>query len=303
MYKLKETLKKNELLVKTIKWILNWLRYSIYPVLLKSSNINSSRPKSNVLNDKYREGGKVVISLTSFPKRIHFAHKSIQSIMNQTYKPDLILLCLSQTEFPKKEEDLPNNLLVLTNYGLKIVWTTDNLRSYKKLIPALQLYPKDIIVTADDDLYYPVDWLDNLIASYKQHPEDIHCHLITRISYENKKLKVVPRSEKYINQASYNNKILGGSGTLYPPGTLSEEILNIEKFMKLAPTSDDLWFWGAALKNRTKIRWISNHMKKIYHVEWSQEAHTLTSVNDKGEKYFNKHIINVVNYFNISKLL
>jgi len=39
-----------------------------------------------------------------------------------------------------------------------------NWRSYKKMVPALLEAPGAYIVTADDDVYYPADWLEKLVA-------------------------------------------------------------------------------------------------------------------------------------------
>jgi hypothetical protein len=74
--------------------------------------------------------------------------------MGQTYKPDKIILWLAKSQFPNKENDLPIKVTELVNYGLSIMWVDKDIKSYKKLIPTLKLYPNDIIITADDDLYY-----------------------------------------------------------------------------------------------------------------------------------------------------
>ena len=41
----------------------------------------------------------------------------------------------------------------------------DNLRSFKKLVPALQTFPNAFIVTADDDLYFAPNWLETLATA------------------------------------------------------------------------------------------------------------------------------------------
>ncbi len=40
-------------------------------------------------------------------------------------------------------------------------------RSYKKIVPTLLAHPGAFIATADDDLYYPADWLERLVAAAK----------------------------------------------------------------------------------------------------------------------------------------
>lgn len=276
------------------------VKYFIYPLQLKLAKIDKKKPTSIIIEKNNKKENRIIVSLTSFPGRIHIVHKTIYSIMNQTYKPDMIIIWLSKKQFPQMEKELPKKLGELEKQGLTIKWTEDDLKSYKKLIPALKAYPEDIIVTADDDLYYPADWLENLITSYKLHPEDIHCHLITRLIKKEGNFYVGQRDNNMIDTASFYNKILGGSGTLYPPHSLDSEVFNIKKFQSIAPTSDDIWFWAMALKNNTKIRWIKNHMKKLYYIEHSQEeTDCLWKINDCGEKLFSVHLNDVVKKYNL----
>ena len=96
-------------------------------------------------------------------------HLAIQTILNQTRRPDLTVLYLATEEFPRKEDDLPRELLALRSDRFEIRWTK-NIRSYKKLIPALKDFPDDIIVTFDDDLIYPNVLIERLLVGYKEHP-------------------------------------------------------------------------------------------------------------------------------------
>ena len=46
---------------------------------------------------------KIIVSLTSFPERMDDVHYTLYSLLNQEFKPDEIILWLSQEEFPNKE--------------------------------------------------------------------------------------------------------------------------------------------------------------------------------------------------------
>ena len=52
-----------------------------------------------LLNTKKRND-KIIVSLTSFPGRIHLVHKTIQTILLQSIKPDLVELWLAKEQFP-----------------------------------------------------------------------------------------------------------------------------------------------------------------------------------------------------------
>ena len=49
----------------------------------------------------------IVVTMTSWKKRIDYVSISILSLLKQTVKPRSIELNLSEEEFPNKENDLP----------------------------------------------------------------------------------------------------------------------------------------------------------------------------------------------------
>ena len=206
--------------------------------------------------------------------------------MNQSVKPNKIILWLSKIQFPNQENDLIKELLELQNYGLTIRWLDDDIKSYKKLIPALIEYPNDVIITADDDLYYPNYWIERLVKSYLSDPKVVHTHCSTKIIVENDLIRFKARYGLDGDGSKlFTNKILGGSGTLYPPHVLHHDITNKDKFLCLAPTNDDIWFWAMALANNTKIKWIEGNMRKLHYVENSQEKTScLWKINNRGER-------------------
>jgi len=251
---------------------------------------------------------KIIVSLTSFPYRIKTLHIAIDSILNQTLKPDAVYLYLANEQFPNKEKDLPESLLALEKHGLSIKWCSD-IKSYKKLIPALHEHPDDIIVTADDDLIFEKDWLKTLYNSYLAYPADIHAHRITRLYFkDNQNLEIINRElywaktnvfdyEGYIKEPSFLNKLTGGSGALYPPNCFIEDILNEDLFTRLAPTSDDIWFWLMAALKGVKVRVPDSHFPVLNYIEGTQEKFTLSSINDRGEKLFFVHLRNILDYY------
>ena len=215
---------------------------------------------------------RLIVSLTTFPARIDTVYKTITTLMQQTLKPDEIVLWLADSQFPDRK--LPDNLTRLEQFGLSIKWCED-IRSYKKLIPSLIEYPDDIIVTVDDDNYYDPRLLEFLYNSYLQNPECIHARQAFRVKY-NKDLKLSMHSRSYVYDSTYLpsflNEPVGCGGVLYPPHCLDENVLNKEQFMSIIPTNDDIWFWGHALKKGTKIKVIKdNYNLKMYVVEDTQE--------------------------------
>ncbi|MGH9463240.1 MAG: glycosyltransferase family 2 protein [Vicinamibacteria bacterium] len=212
---------------------------------------------------------KLIVSLTSFPERIPAIFFTLYSLLNQTVKPDMLLLWLAEEQFPYKEKDLPKRVRDLQEYGLTIKWCAD-LKSYKKLIPALKEYPNDIIVTADDDVYYPQNWLELLYESYLREPQFIHCHRAHRITFEESG-KIGPYNNWpqgiSTDEASYMNFLTGVGGVLYPPGSLYQDVSNSDLFMKLCPTADDIWFWAMAVLNDKKIRVVDRNIAELIAID------------------------------------
>lgn len=202
---------------------------------------------------------KITVSVTTYPGRIKTVHETIATLLSQTMKPDRVVLWLGGEKFHGRETDLPGQLLRLRDYGLTIEWCRD-IRSYTKLIPALQKYPDDIIVTADDDMFYPPNWLEMLYDSYRSDPMSVHSHEVMQIGVEDGTVTSynVWRYGEKRGVSSVRHLLLGVSGVLYPPRCFSQEVLNEEAFMKLAKTCDDLWFWAMAVLNGRKICYARN---------------------------------------------
>ena len=129
------------------------------------------------VNEKY-DKTPLIVSLTSYPKRIHEISTTIESLLMQKKKPNKLILWLADEQFPNKEKDLPENIIVLKKYGLEINWCKDY-RSYKKLIPTLATYPDAIIITTDDDMYYSRKMVSRLYDAYEKAPDGtIRCFYV-----------------------------------------------------------------------------------------------------------------------------
>lgn len=232
---------------------------------------------------------ELIVSLTSFPQRMHDIQYCIYSLLDQTVKPDRIILWLAEDQYPNKENDIPQEVLRFKDYGLSIKWC-ENLYSYKKLIPTLIEYPDAIIITTDDDIFYEKDCIEKLYNSYIETPDAICCHRGHKVktdksgniaNYKQWKKKIKGES------IDYKNFFTGAGAVLYPPHSLYKDITDIELFTKLAPKADDIWFWAMAVLNSTKIKVIKNNISDLTYINPERERGltgelTLFSSNKKG---------------------
>lgn len=197
----------------------------------------------------------LIISLTSFPARISTVRYTIESIFLQRKKANRVILWLAEEQFPKKEKELPKSLIRLCRFGLEIRWCHD-IHSYKKLIPALREFPEDIIVTIDDDIWYPPLWLENLYHSYKNKPNFVHADRALKVKISNDSICDYSSWEMHNygpQKPSFRWHLTGCGGVLYPPHSLHPDVLKEDIFMNIANKVDDIWFWSMAILQGTKI--------------------------------------------------
>lgn len=200
----------------------------------------------------------IIVSLTTFGKRIYDVAFTIESIMEQTMKANRIILWL---DFSLENKSLPLQLEKLKEKGLEIRYYKD-IRSYKKIIPTLQLCPNDAIITIDDDLLYENDIIERLIKAYLIAPQYIHCSRYHKILFDkNGKLKPYC-SWNWCGKdlhPSHLHFVTTGAGTLFPPHSLDDEVLNENIFTELCFNADDIWINCMAAKKGTLIKKIETH--------------------------------------------
>lgn len=197
--------------------------------------------------------------MTSFPAAISYAAQAIQSILNGSVLPDKVVLYLTLSRFGGEEPSSLHDLFNLSkaNKIFEIRNYDPDIRSYQKLIPALTDFPEAAIVTTDDDVVYHRHMLRDLLRLHQQIPTAILAHRARRIKLD-KPYRQWPKYHWYHFlfkkiHSSFMNLQTGVGGVLYPPHSLKQEMLAWELFTQIAPTTDDIWFWAAAVANGTPI--------------------------------------------------
>ena len=242
---------------------------------------------------------KLIISLTTFPQRIYDIDVVLFSLLNQTVKPDKIILWLGKEEFPNLENDVPNHILNMRRFGIDIEFCKD-IKPYKKLIYTLEKYPNDVIVTADDDTYYEYNWLEKLYNAYLENPNYIHCHRAHKIQFDEYR-NILPytkwieciKSEDTV--PSFTNFFTGVGGVLYKSELLYKDILNESLFMELCPKADDIWFWAMAVLNDTKINVVKDNINKVTEIGYDSYV-KLWHLN-KLQNFNDVQLNNIFNYY------
>jgi hypothetical protein len=116
---------------------------------------------------------KIILTMTTWPKRIKNIPHTLSSILEGNMLPDKICINLSLEEFPNKEEDFPIEVQNFINEHKNIIelhWLVNNTKTWKKIIPTLYRYPFDYTISCDDDFIYPKDFVESFIKKHKEYP-------------------------------------------------------------------------------------------------------------------------------------
>ena len=192
----------------------------------------------------------VVISLTSIPSRLSALHLTIKSLLNQGVSFEKIVLWLHQD----LKDNLPTALQNLQGKRFEIRYCATT-EPHRKLVETLKLHPDRIIVTCDDDMMYPDDWLLRLLESWQHTPDDIVAHRCRKILIENG--EIMPYASWHSESTGGSSALtiaVGWGGILYPPGSLDDRVLDRDTYMRLSPKADDLWYKAMATLKGTAVR-------------------------------------------------
>jgi hypothetical protein len=224
-----------------------------------------------------------IISLTSYPARIHRVWLTIETLLRQTIKPDALILWLYKGEFPD-ESKLPETLLRMRTRGLEIRFCDHNLGPHKKYFYSMKEYPFANIITVDDDMLYPVDFLERLIDASGKHTGSICCLITKRIVTSGN--GIMPyRQWNYIKENTmplFQNLTMSGGGTLFPSFVLHEDCFDIEMLKEMALTADDLWLKVMSVRNNTKVVSLAGEYQRFFVPLIHKSKSTLTRVNVDG---------------------
>jgi len=234
--------------------------------------------KFEPLKNAKKESPLFIVTLTSYGKRTEdTVSYAIWSLFEQSVQPDRIILWLDGENW--NVGNIPALLKTEMEMGLEIKFCED-IKSYKKLNFALQEFPNDVLITVDDDAYYPKDWLEKLLETHRKNPEKICCHRAHVI----RKGKPYNRWKWKATETDNADMLFptGIGGVLYPPHSL--DLTRLNEIMKLAPQADDIAYWAMAKLKNTKYALVKNNYFEFSLVNGMDESDSLMAMNrERGE--------------------
>lgn len=205
------------------------------------------------LNTEKRDE-EYIVSVTSFPARINDVWLTIETLFLQSFKADKIILWLSEDQFAGLE--LPEELLQQQKRGLTITFVSGDIRSHKKYFYAFKEFPEAVVITVDDDVYYPKHTLKYLYDLHRKFPTAVAANRAHKIVIKNG--QVAPYRKWAHNFKKFENPTFllvptGVGGVLYPPHSYHSDIFDEPAFRKLCFMADDLWLKVQTMRKGTKV--------------------------------------------------
>ncbi len=257
--------------------------------LMKVKVLYDIRIRKNITLSPVKDDSTIV-SLTSYGKRVNgSALYTIYSLLKQNIRPNRVVLWLNEDEY--NDDNITSDIRFLFDYGLDVRYAKD-IRSYTKIIHSLNLFPDKHIITADDDIYYTKNFVEEFVNAHRLHPKAI----ITGFAKDpildtNNNLKTysdwpeyhhVPASFEYDKM-----KILplGWAGVFYPSHVFDEEVTNEAVFTTLCPKADDIWLYIMGLRSNAEKRILPDSHIAYYHTDLLRQYFTkdrLTATNRFG---------------------
>ena len=215
------------------------------------------RPPVSRAGRAHRLPGELIVSLTSFPRRFDTLEPTLRSLLSQSVRPDRICLCLDEAAVPQ----LPDSVRALEGYRCLQILTARDIGPATKLIPTLRRFPDAYIVTADDDVYYPPNWLASIVKGFDVCDPAIVCSR-AHLARAHASGRLLPYSrwdqQTRVTWPDAPGTFLfptGIGGVLYPPGALDPRVFDEEALLRLTPRADDVWFfWMARLAGTRQVR-------------------------------------------------
>ena len=269
-----------------------FIKYTLFNILILEFYYHicsTIRKTTGITNDK--RAPLIIVSFTTIPERIDRVYLTVETLLQQSIKPDRIILWLSESNFSdeylKNKSCSTRRLLNQKNRGLNIEYCKD-IRSHKKILYTLKRYPEAIIISADDDIYYPKNWLKELYKSYIDNPKYVHCYMARsmRKATEN---SLLPRSQWLSLYDKFQGPSINiypgtGAGCLFPPGSFHPEVFNEKVFLKISPNHDDGWSKAMTLMNGVLIKKVRPIFKQLQLIRNTQ-LKSLNKINKKNDQY------------------
>jgi hypothetical protein len=216
------------------------VQIAVYKLYLRMVNLFSRQPITGSCDFD--------VSITTYGDRTRRVWTTLETIGHGTLLPRRIVLWHEDEAVVRNP---PRTLRRLMKRGLTLKHCPDY-GPHKKYFPyVMEESLQRPLVTADDDVLYPRDWLAGLVAAYR--PDEVAAYRARSMSDEPYASWPLCTS----TTASENLIATGTSGVVYPPGVLKVLRARGDEFLRVCPRADDFWLHFAAVASGFPTRQVS----------------------------------------------
>lgn len=244
----------------------------------------------------------IIISMATYPPRIQYLKKTINNILNQTLKFNKFIINIYDN-LTDQEYEKYNEFLKLDS-RIEIKRREARWRSINKIIWTAKDNPDSIIITCDDDIFYPNFFFQKLYNKWIENKDCIIAHEISPVFLNNGNIQHIASVDIKLLQKTYGRYLTGCC--LFPPHIFDDtDIFNWDKFYDITnATHDEIWLWCI-----TTLK----HIKSIgLNYTWSfdmdqlvlpRDEHSLSTINtdlyltkynEKINKYFKDDLLKIL---------
>jgi len=234
---------------------LNRIRGAVASRTLATALARKLHARSTSSTEGVTGDGGVDVSMTTHGARLERVHIALQAISEGTVRPHSLTLWV---DTDKDKWTAPRELQALVKRGLRIEFT-ENYGPHTKYFPHCMSNSSHSrpLVTADDDILYPRDWLSSLLNSAKQDSGAyVVAHRAHHIEFDShgQIASYMDWTRQTDDRPSTRVFATGVSGVLYPPIMLNALRSAGDTFRSSAPRADDIWLHAMALRNGIAVR-------------------------------------------------
>ena len=174
----------------------------------------------NSLKKNLRNGFStpVYVNFTTWKKRDMFVPTMLSHFSRQTFKPTKVICWLSISEY---HHSIPQPIKDCLDRQLldEVRWVRGNTYCHKRW-EAFKFFGDGYNLMIDDDLYYPDDYVETLLAYSLAYPHTVVCYSGRRTVYKHGKWTF----ETYVQEPVQQNEFYSGL-SCFAPGLFPTEIL------------------------------------------------------------------------------
>lgn len=186
----------------------------------------------------------IAVSLTSWKPRLQALPLVLMGLLLQQPRPKRIFLWLTPEDTTSLDQILKERFEA---EGVEFR-SCENLGPHKKWLPLVREGWEEPFVICDDDIFYPADWLQNLIAEDRNDAYvGTRAHQMNLCADDLAGYECWSRDVAWSEEASEFYFLTGCGGAVIHPERIGPKYRDWTKIQAACPKADDIWLKAAHL--------------------------------------------------------